>query len=648
MKKKALLVAVGDYRGFAPALNAPVHELGEWRTLLQARGFSVTPLADSGASRTKVLDAFRTLITGAQPDDELVFGFFGHGSTVAVPQGATGSFTFEQALMVYPVANDVRLKSSAITAGDMSRIVMQTAVPEGTDLTLIIDSCFSGGFDEFRGNVRTLSGSVRKTEDGDPTVLFIRPQRLPKSTDEVREFGVFAEEQNGGALGSVPASRSARLSATASKRTNGRGGAIAVAAGDSAATPKPRIERPIVVAASGRNETAIELSFDGTRRLLFSKRATEFLATRPQATFEQLIAGIKPLKAGIRQTPELRVNTERATETFPGEPQSPVAVAPVTAPALSTPNPLVPATRTSNALAPTAPTVLTLPAPIAPVLRRTGASRSASAESLGEETVNTIDVFFKGMCCFLDARRESDPYQKRVVLPYDDRVDPKVRHKAFIEVASDQISSYGVTPTVTTGHENGTPLDFFRWELHSARVSFENADNTAPLTVQNSYVTSVPGMKTGVYDALPYHPSLECFTDPPSRTRVSAYVDLDCGTLSAGPLEPFATQFTSATAPTGNFIGRTPKWVVLNLPLTQSTARIRIGDGADDWIAIKPGGSALIGNEREYDIIEHPDLDEPAETFFLYYELDDGPLIDPPLPTEVSVPLNGCSVTNWP
>jgi hypothetical protein len=165
--------------------------------------------------------------------------------------------------------------------------------------------------------------------------------------------------------------------------------------------------------------------------------------------------------------------------------------------------------------------------------------------------------------------------------------------------------------------------------------------------VTPSYTQHVPGMKSGVFSELNYHPSSDCFDNPFPYT-VAAYADLNCGTLTAGPLEPYRTQFLSQSN-VGTFIERTPKWVVLQLPLTESRARIRFGDRDDEWIEIAEGGSVLIGNERAIDIEERTDMrEEPAVTFSLYYQLAGQDLYDPPLPAKVEVPLNGCSVTNWP
>ncbi|MBV8518880.1 MAG: caspase family protein [Acidobacteria bacterium] len=584
MKKKAVLVAVGDYRGFAPSLDAPVTELGEWAALLRNYGFTVTSLADQNATRTKVLAAFQQLVTGAQPNDQLVFGFFGHGSTVPAPVDE-GRFKFEEALMVFPQAQDAELTSSAITDSDLSRVLAIAAPPIGTDLTLIIDTCFSGAFQPAAAKRGRAHG---KAPDMQP--LFIPPKELPRSGDVVREFGSYADDAG---------------TETASAARGGRTLNVA-------ATPVQR-ERPLVVAACGRSETALELRLGaGKSRLLFSKRATEFLKAHADATFNQLIAGIKPLKEGVRQSPELRVNVARGVEPFPGKPGQ------------------------------------AAPSPFSSISRVDDPVETPVTPKGAEGIMNSIDIRFRGMCCFLDSRRRSDPYQKRVVLPFDDRKDPEVRHKAYIEVAEDEIDGYGIDPTISTPHNKGGQLQYLRWELDGVRIDFENADSSADaLSVTSSFAERVPGMKFGVCEELPYHPSDDCFEEVPDPARIAAFADLRCGTLTAGPLEDAQTQFIS-TSTAGTFDGRTPKWVVLHLPLTEPAARIRVGGGPDDWISVKPGGSVLIGNEREIDILGIPNSDDPARTFYLYYQLGDQIPVDPPIPAGKLVPLNGCSVSNWP
>src|ERR1043165_10249251 len=117
MARKAVLVGVGNYRGYATRLDAPALEVQNWRDLLGGYDFdSIDTLVDAQASRNAVRQAFMELVRNTQRNDQLLFLFAGHGRIVPAH---TRDDDFEEALIVYPDKDDKDLKNAEITDSDI-------------------------------------------------------------------------------------------------------------------------------------------------------------------------------------------------------------------------------------------------------------------------------------------------------------------------------------------------------------------------------------------------------------------------------------------------------------------------------------------------------------------------------------------------
>jgi caspase domain-containing protein len=370
-----------------------------------------------------------------------------------------------------------------------------------------------------------------------------------------------------------------------------------------------RSVRPMIMAGAGRQETALQLPVNGRNRMLFSSRALDWLSAH-HPTFHNLIyKDIVPLKKDYPQTPELRGDTSHENEIFPGESPAPLAA-------------ILPARQSAIAL------------------QRTEG-----------DAMYWLDVRFQGLCCFADAPKESDPFKKRMLIPYDDRIDPTKKHIAFIEIAEDMALRWtGPGPTKTDPHGDG--VRFLRWELKGHRIDF-NAATASSLETTLSYQKCLPGLWTlcGSDGSLDYNPKAECFTPAPSPSLVAAFTDLSTGILTAGPLENVPTTYIRKTSGETHVI-RTPKFVQWMLPIDQSAGVINlvpVNGGETTTITLKEGASVLIGNMRDADILEDPDAGaEVPESFLIYYYLAESPVYDPALPASTGVPINGCSSTGWP
>jgi len=589
MKKKMLLVGINDYAGTIQTLQAPEDEIRRWQALLADQyGFTNIrpPLLGAAATKTAILNGFRELIYGAQPDDQLIFTFIGHGNVQR--SVSTGRDWWDECVQTYPGDS----AGSFINDIDVSLIANEEHVPVGTDLTFIVDCCW-GGFLQHRVGARTVSAR--------PEVDYAK----------VRAFGAF------GAYGPAGVARNAF--------------ALRRFANDS------DVEKPVVVAGCRPHQPAAQLELEGEIRMLFSKRAIEFLTKNPEATFAELISGIRKLHPDIDQEPELRINRSRDNEKFPGEPTDDKAALEFE----------------RMRIAALMGTKIPSPAAAARAAGRGRSSKEASTASLFR-SLTTADVRVEGIACFADARNASDPFIKRILLPYDSSTNPLKRHIAFLDVPVNQATWRGALPPIIEPHVGGGVL-YYRWEFAGHKIAITNVDTSGPLSATTGYLTNVPGMKTGVSGVLNDYPHTTCYASAPDPSIVSAYMDITAGTLSVGPIDPLETQFTNG--PLFSWRGHMTTWVNVQVPLVDDGLKIRITPfGSDDdadatEITVAAGGAVRIGTLRDTDITESfspPEL--PHEHFPLFYHLaytdpKPSPLF---LPYVLAAPVNGCSPTNWP
>jgi hypothetical protein len=573
MQKKALLVGVGDYGDYAPPLVSPITDVNRWADLFKRKYQfpDVTTLTDGYATADEVLKAFRKLVTGAKAGDLIIFTYQGHGKIVRAHQ--KGPFPTEQALIVSPRRGDTQLKGAEITDSDVTKIVIEEHVPAGTLIAFVLVTCFSAAFDPSK-----LQG----------TSLALYSEHKEVDLRKTREFGSFGAQPAGFNLD--------RVELYAKRPTRSRK--------LDAPIEEPVIPRPIIVAATGRDQTAVEDRATG--RMFFSERAIDYLWGHDGATFASLVSDIQPLLAGVNaQTPELRGNTARKSELFPG----------------GTPP-----------LAQDSPKGFALPSP----------------ENGG--AMYTIDIRFQGICCFADPSVTGAPYKKRVLMPYDDRAaDDPLKHFAFLEIAADQVDWWsGLEPDPPGPHVVGG-VDFLRWDLNGHRITFDNTIDSGFQTT-DSFRYHVPGMRNDVFNQLDYYARDECFHPYPPPALIGGFADITTGTLAAGPLQNVAVKFIRDLSQDVTWVGRATKFVELRLEIADPQAIIKLNDGrVETTIKLRQGASALIGNMRDVDILEDPGAgDDPRDSFWLFYKLSRWILTDPPMPTSDAVPIDGCSSTGWP
>jgi hypothetical protein len=131
-RRRALAVGINDYQGSANDLPSCVNDVDAFVAMLRDDySFdSITRLVDAQATVANVTAALQTMFAGATPDDRLVFFYSGHGST------SRQAGVMEECLVLY---------DGYLLDDTLSR--MTQALPSGI-LTLVIDSCYSGGLEK--------------------------------------------------------------------------------------------------------------------------------------------------------------------------------------------------------------------------------------------------------------------------------------------------------------------------------------------------------------------------------------------------------------------------------------------------------------------------------------------------------------------
>jgi hypothetical protein len=138
MTKKALCVGINDYPFADNDLKGCVNDARAWAKLLTDHfdfpAENVRLIEDADATRANLLGALDALVSGSQPGDILVFTNSSHGSYVADEN--TDEPKYDEILCPYDIADSV-------IADDELRARF-SAIPDGVQLTAILDNCFSG------------------------------------------------------------------------------------------------------------------------------------------------------------------------------------------------------------------------------------------------------------------------------------------------------------------------------------------------------------------------------------------------------------------------------------------------------------------------------------------------------------------------
>ncbi|MFB2882409.1 caspase family protein [Floridanema aerugineum] len=151
-RKLALLVGINNYTGDIRPLRGCLMDVEMQRELLIHRfGFKpqdILVITDSLATRQGIITAFENhLIKQAKPGDVAVFHYSGHGSRVVDPAPINGKNLNGTMVPIDTVTPDKNVVKDIM--GKTLFLLMSAVQTE--NLTVVLDSCFSGGAD--RGNL---------------------------------------------------------------------------------------------------------------------------------------------------------------------------------------------------------------------------------------------------------------------------------------------------------------------------------------------------------------------------------------------------------------------------------------------------------------------------------------------------------------
>jgi hypothetical protein len=146
MTKKALLVGI-NYPGTNHALRGCVNDVITMSELITSKfGFTDTRnkrmLTDASATTQNIMERLEWLVDGAQPGDVLFFHYSGHGSQAINQDYNDPGFEIDgKDEIICPI--DLDWRDKIIKDDDLKRVFNK--VPQGVNLTVVLDCCHSGG-----------------------------------------------------------------------------------------------------------------------------------------------------------------------------------------------------------------------------------------------------------------------------------------------------------------------------------------------------------------------------------------------------------------------------------------------------------------------------------------------------------------------
>jgi len=178
MTKKALLVGI-NYPGTQHSLRGCVNDVLAVSEMLTKRyGFKTNEkrmLTDKSATTANILERLEWLVAGAQPGDILFFHYSGHGSQMIDSKYDEDIEPDGLDEIICPVDLDWRKK--VIKDDDLKRIFDK--VPEGVNLTVVLDCCHSGSALDQQYQYQPLGEAARAIAAESPN----RERRLPMPVD---------------------------------------------------------------------------------------------------------------------------------------------------------------------------------------------------------------------------------------------------------------------------------------------------------------------------------------------------------------------------------------------------------------------------------------------------------------------------------
>jgi hypothetical protein len=390
------------------------------------------------------------------------------------------------------------------------------------------------------------------------------------------------------------------------------------------------VARPLILAACEEDETEVETGEPGDRRFLFSAKAHARLdlahaQDKKSITSYNLIREINPLREV--QHAAVVGNTGLQNELFAG------------------------------GQVPRRQGVTVSPADISDLPPATAASIRAVAERTAEaaESSGTVDVAQSlairvfGLATLI--RHTSAGYPSRLILPFDTYAPSgPMNHFGFIEVAERDMPH---PPSLMAPFRYPRAgVTYSRWPLTEHRVRIRNVEaTTGPVQPSPAFDAAVPGLTRICPELLNEKtPRSECFYDYPIPGLFNGFVDFQTGQADIGDKEDADTEFRTRYSDVATWRGRTAISALFMVPLNTDHAVIVLerSSGTPIAIYVRSGSTIIIGNARDKDLNGPGSGEGPREHFTVYYNLAPIPVYDPALPYRVALPINACTIVNYP
>ncbi|MBE9065459.1 caspase family protein [Leptolyngbya cf. ectocarpi LEGE 11479] len=245
-RKLALLVGINDYPLLSSNLRGCVTDIDlQYELLVNRFGFNpndIVRVASGEAlspNRETILRVFKEhLIDQAKPGDVVVFHYSGHGSRVA----DRDPLNPENPLMGTLVPMDANQDSNVVNHITSRTLFLLMASIRTENLTMVLDSCYSGG--GFRGNTLVRAAPMRSDLDGRD--LLANEAEYTYQQELMAELGLSFDEF---------------------QRRRAQG-----------------IAKGIALGSASRNETALDMAFNGFYAGAFTYLLTRYLWQLPSRT----------------------------------------------------------------------------------------------------------------------------------------------------------------------------------------------------------------------------------------------------------------------------------------------------------------------------------------------------------------------------
>jgi hypothetical protein len=171
MTKRAFLIGINAYKD--SPLSGCVNDVSDMRDYLMLSGFAadnIRTLLDERAGVEQIISRLHWLRAGAQAGDKLVLHFSGHGTTIRRWENNLLALGADACLVPYDF--NWKYDHSFITDGDLDDIFCD--LPPGVDLTMIFDSCHSGGMRDLPSPGSKRSERLKWAPCGTPSVDGVR------------------------------------------------------------------------------------------------------------------------------------------------------------------------------------------------------------------------------------------------------------------------------------------------------------------------------------------------------------------------------------------------------------------------------------------------------------------------------------------